>query len=145
MDEAVRKRIEEAIPWVITHYPRKSGCGPAESRFEHWGSLSHNPAGLAVCATVLTRLLLGEAPVEAVAAHLCTVLAALPKTGGGVRPIACGSVLRRIAGKAACRALSDEMTAAAARVSTRSGGPAAVRCSTRRSKWQLNSGPEARS
>ena len=29
-----------------------------------------------------------------------------------MRPIACGSVLRRIAGKAACRALSDEMTKA---------------------------------
>ena len=52
VDEAVRKRIEEAIPWVIAHHPRKSGSGPADSRFEHWATLNHSRTGVEVCATV---------------------------------------------------------------------------------------------
>ena len=62
---------------------------------------------------MLTRLLLNEAPAPAVAAHLGAALAALPKPSGGVRPIAVGSVLRRLAAKAVCKAFSDELRAAA--------------------------------
>ena len=64
----VRQRVEDAVPWVITHFPKRSGCGPTDSRFEHWATLKHDDDGMALAAKVLVRLLLGEAPTDAVAA-----------------------------------------------------------------------------
>eukprot|EP00959_Pyramimonas_sp_CCMP1952_P133521 2792201-Pyramimonas_sp.AAC.1 len=45
-------------------------------------------------------------------ANLGTRLVALRKRNGGVRPIACGSVLRRLAAKAACDVFSDDIKSA---------------------------------
>jgi len=59
------------------------------------------------------RFLSAEAPPDFVAFHLCAALHAIPKPAGGVRPIACGSMLRRIAAKAVTRAFGDELRKAA--------------------------------
>ena len=95
------------------HFPRKSPPGPTGSRFEHWGTLRHSDEGRRLAAVVLTRLLLTEAPPAAVAAHLSAALAALAKPAGGVRPVAVGSVLRRIVTKAVCKAFAPELRDAA--------------------------------
>ena len=102
--EEWRQNIAAAIPKVITHYPSMSGPGPAGSRFEHWATLQERPDGLADAGEAFGRLLLGEVPAEILDAHLGGRLLAAQKPGGaGVRPLACGSVLRRIAAKAVCK------------------------------------------
>ena len=95
---------------AILAHPRHSGTGPASARFEHWASLEYHPEGLEAAGCVLTRLLAGEAPAAAVAAHLSATVVALPKRAGGVRPVACGSVLRRLAARGACLALNTIST-----------------------------------
>ena len=57
-------------------------------------------------------MLAGEAPAAAVAAHLSATVVALPKRAGGVRPVACGSVLRRLAARGACLALKEDIATA---------------------------------
>ena len=117
-------RVPDAIARAIPRSPRRSGPGPLGSRFEHWHSLRLVPRGLSSAGVVLTRLLLGEAPEGAVAAHLGASLAALPKKDGGVRPIACGSVLRRLAARGVCSAFHDELRTAAGPLQFAVGRPA---------------------
>ncbi len=111
-----RLKLREGIKWAIQHHPRKSGTGPSDSRFEHWRSVALSAQGLEAASIALSRLLLGEAPSAATEAHLAASLIALPKLRdgqqAGVRPIACGSVLRRLAARGACHAFSDEIAAA---------------------------------
>ena len=76
---AVRDKIANKVAAAITSHPRRSGTGPADSRFEHWATLRDNPEGLDAAGTVLVRLLVGEAPRDAIEAHLGAVLVALPK------------------------------------------------------------------
>ncbi len=109
---ALRDRIEQGVRECIPRAPRCSAPGPSDSRFEHWSTLAANPAGLAAAGVVLTRFMFGEAPAAAISANLSAVLYALPKPDGGVRPIACGSVIRRLAAKGVCRALASELAAA---------------------------------
>ena len=56
---------------------------------------------------VLARLLFGESPVDTLRAHLGGRLVALKKADGGVRPLSCGSILRRIVARAACKVEAD--------------------------------------
>jgi len=107
-----REKIEQGVRTCLPRTPRFSAPGPSGSRFEHWSTLAANPDGLAAAGVVLTRFILGEAPEAAISANLSAVLYALPKPGGGVRPIACGSVIRRLAAKGACYALADKLAKA---------------------------------
>ena len=94
------------------------------SRFEHWKILRFHKEGLRSAGVVLARLLVGLAPEGAVRAHLGASLVALPKKDGGIRPIACGSVLRRLAAKGVCIACKDELRAAAGDYQFAIGRPA---------------------
>eukprot|EP00973_Karenia_brevis_P047955 6655163-Karenia_brevis.AAC.1 len=58
---------------------------------------------------VVVRFLLGELPADFLEANLGARLIAARKPDGGVRPLACGSVLRRLAARAACRVLQREL------------------------------------
>ena len=109
---ARRESLEAAISKCILQAPKLSGPGPTDSRFEHWEVLRENPAGLRAAATVLARLILGELPAEAHKAHLAGRLVGIPKSCGGVRPLACGSVARRLATKGACLAFGEDLSAA---------------------------------
>jgi len=109
LDPGTRQRIEDKVAAAITFHPRRSGTGPADSRFEHWATLRENVDGLDAAGVVLVRLLVGEALADAIEAHLGAVLVALPKRAGGIRPIACGSVLRRLAARAVCLAFASEL------------------------------------
>lgn len=106
-----RAALEAQVQQGIRHFPRISGPGPLGSRFEHWASLSLRQDGLAAAGVVLTRWLLGEAPDAALRAHAAGRLLALEKAGGGTRPLVCGSVVRRLAAKAAAQAAASELRA----------------------------------
>ena len=64
-----------------------------------------------LAAELLVRLIEGKASPAVVAAHLSAQVAGHPKPKDteGVRPLAIGSVLRRIALKAVCLAFSDDL------------------------------------
>ena len=107
-----RSVVAKSIQECIRRFPRMSGAGPAGSRFEHWGTLKDREDGMEAAGDVLARLLLGEVSSGMMEAHLSSRLIALRKQNGGVRPVACGSVLRRIAGKGACKAMKSKLQAA---------------------------------
>ena len=74
--------------------------------------MRYHEEGLRAAGVVLARLLLGEAPDDAVRAHLSGRLIAMRKPNGKLRPLACGSVLRRLAAKGVCRPMATELRAA---------------------------------
>ena len=81
-----------------------------------------------MAAEVLVRLIEGRAPPAIVAAHLSAQVAGHPKPNDpeGVRPLAIGSVLRRIALKAVCQAFSADLCDASGPMQFavgRAGGP----------------------
>ncbi len=125
-----REKVEQGVRACLPRTPRCSAPGPSGSRFEHWATLSANSSGLTAAGVVLTRFLLGEAPATAIAANLSAVLYAIPKSAGGgiedarYRPIACGSVIRRLAAKGACFALADELRTAVGPLQFAVGRPA---------------------
>ena len=104
-----REKIQVAVGWALAHGRRKSGTGPNDARYEHWFPLASTDRGLTAAGVVLTRLLLSEAPAEAVHANLSATVHARAKPDGGRRPIACGGVMRRLAAKAVCHAFKDEL------------------------------------
>ena len=88
LSSATRQWDEEKVAAAITSHTRRSGTGPADARFEHWATLRENADGLQAARVVLVRFLAGEAPADAVHAHLGALLVAFPKRTGGIRPIA---------------------------------------------------------
>ena len=101
--DAWRAAVVEAVPRCVVKFPRGSGAGPSGSRFERWGSLRDHDEGMKAAGEVLARLLVGEVSEGMLQAHLSGRIIALKKKGGGIRPVSCGSVLRRIAGRATCQ------------------------------------------
>ncbi|CAK0868110.1 unnamed protein product [Prorocentrum cordatum] len=85
-------------------YPRHSGPGLSGARFEHWAVLRGHEEGTQALTQVLVLILEGRAPEQAMRAILAGRLLPLLKPGGGVRPLACGETLRRMAAKAATAA-----------------------------------------
>ena len=81
-----------------------------------------------LAAELLVLLIEGRAPAVIVAAHLSAQVAGHPKPNDseGARPLAIGSVLRRIALKAVCQAFSDDIREASGLMQFeigRAGGP----------------------
>lgn len=52
---------------------------------------------------------MGEAPPDVIKAHSVGQALALQKPGGGIRPLCCGSVVRRLGARAACKAFSADL------------------------------------
>ena len=91
-------------------------------------TLRNSDEGLELAAELLVRLIEGRAPAFIVAAHLSAQVAGHPKPNDpdGVRPLAIGSVPRRIALKAVCQAFSDDLRKASGPMQFaigRAGGP----------------------
>jgi len=112
IDDELRGKLVAAAERSIRHFPRRSSPGPNGSRFEHWGCLAHDASALRVGAAVVVCFLLGEVPDEALRANLGARLVALRKPNGGVRPIAMGSTLRRLAVRAACLVVKEHVAGA---------------------------------
>ena len=108
----LREELKTAVCRAIQRFPRRSSLGPNGSRFEHWGLLKADSEALGLAAEDMVGFLLGECPPGALHANLWARLTALVKTGGGVRPLAAGSVLRRLAAKGACAVFKDAFSGA---------------------------------
>ena len=115
VDEELRAQLTAAAVRSIRRFPRRSSPGPNGSRFEHWGCLTHDALALQRVAEVLVCFLLGEFPEDALRANLAGRLVALRKPNGGVRPLAMGSVMRRLAARAACAVVKERVGEAVGR------------------------------
>lgn len=121
---------------AINSFPPSSSAGldgirPAHLRFLVSRSTSEAGARLLTALTMVTNLALsGQIPDFAAEAFYGASLIALRKKDGGLRPIAIGSVYRRIAAKVAVSCVSSrigaELRPAQLGVATRSGCEAAV-------------------
>ena len=73
-------------------------------RWEHWRVVLASPTALTALHEVLLRVADGNLPESAARVLAASKLTALRKPGGGVRPIAAPSLLRRLAGRSLVRA-----------------------------------------
>ena len=127
---------EADVMKTINSFPPSSSAGRDGMRPAHLRSLlSKHTAEAGACLltalTALTNLALsGRLPECAVPAFFGASLIALRKKDGGLRPIAVGSVYRRIAGKvtatAVSRAIGTQLRPAQHGVATRNGCEVAV-------------------
>ena len=96
---------------VLRRTPKGSGSALGGGRWEHWRVLLAVPSALDALHEVLARVASGDMPGEVAAALALSKVLGLSKPDGGVRPIAVPSLLRRLAGKALCRACKDSLSA----------------------------------
>ena len=114
---AVRHISFEAVFSAIRSFPNGSAGGPDGLRPQHLRDLtgpSANEGGhrLITALTSFTKLVLeGRTPPSIRPAFFGASLIALKKKGGGFRPIAVGSTLRRLVAKVASGAVRAEMSA----------------------------------
>ena len=109
MDEETLNKLIHEVTSAIRKAPKRSGPGPNGSRFEHWQTLLDDAGALEANARVAVLLLLGGLPDSYTTANLGARLLALRKKNGRIRPVACGSVVRRLAAKAACAVFQEEI------------------------------------
>ena len=64
---------------------------------------------LDAASKVVVLFLVGDLPQECIKANLGARLIVLRKKNGTLRPVACGSVIRRLAARAACEEWKDEI------------------------------------
>ncbi|KAK3268450.1 hypothetical protein CYMTET_23049 [Cymbomonas tetramitiformis] len=83
--------------------PVASGPGCSQLRFEHIGVIFGRGDGLPAIKHACQQLVEDRVPAGVLPWLMGARLVALLKPGGGVRPIACGESLRRLAGKVVCR------------------------------------------
>ncbi len=108
----LREQLQGAAAKALRRFPRRSSPGPNGSRFEHWGVLTSDEAALREGIDLIVDFLLGECPAEALQANLGARLLGLRKPTGRLRPLALGSVVRRLAARAACTVLKPHLAGA---------------------------------
>jgi hypothetical protein len=108
--ELLRESFEE----VMRNLPRASSPGPSQLRWEHLSTMYTSGAGDLLFA-FCSQLVAGDLPLEARpwfgGARLVAMLKDVDEdgrpiptaSGGGVRPIAMGEVLRKLVGKVVCK------------------------------------------
>ena len=100
---------------VVRSFPSDSAGGPDGFRPDHFKDLTSKATGQA--GTSLTEALVdlcnlileGRVPSEVCPVLFGASLVALNKKGGGIRPIAVGSVFRRMVGRLGCLAIAEEL------------------------------------
>ena len=107
--EEFRQELLSAARQGLTKHPKRSSPGPSGARFEHWATLAADEDATSLGAELLVDFLLGHCPADALRANLGARLVALNKKDGGIRPVAMGSVMRRLAARAACKVLKDSV------------------------------------
>ena len=108
---AVPEFSAELVTYAVRGFRRGSAPGPTGLRPDHLREAlgtAHSDEVAAHLATLCQLLARGEAP-EALAVHFAGArLHALPKKGGGVRPVAVGETLRRLVAKLLCEQVRDD-------------------------------------
>ena len=115
LSEDFRQKLLVAIQKGFSRFPKRSSPGANGSRFEHWGVVACDEEACQAAAAFILDLLVGDCPEEALRANLGARLMALRKPDGGVRPVAMGSVFRRLGARAACSVLKESVPAAVGR------------------------------
>ncbi len=95
--------------------PRGSGAAVGGGRWEHWRAVLASPSALTALHEVLLRVATGCLPEEVATALALSKLTALRKPGGGIRPIAAPSLLRRLAGRLLVRTRKEKLAEALGR------------------------------
>ena len=109
---------------ILRRTPKGSGAAVGGGRWEHWRVVLASPAALDALYEVACRVASGDVPECAAEVLAVSKLTALNKPGGGVRPIAAPSLLRRLAGRALCGTWKKEVAAALGRHQFAVGVPA---------------------
>ncbi|CAK0863374.1 unnamed protein product [Prorocentrum cordatum] len=100
----LRRDVEECLRGHWRKVPQGAGAGPQGDAFKHWQPLAHAAGRGEATARVLATLAGGDAPMEALTLALAGRLLGLAKKDDGARVLACGSVPRRLVGRAVCKA-----------------------------------------
>jgi len=92
--------------------PRGSGAALGGGRWEHWRCVLSSSSAVTALYDVLLRVASAQLPASAAEALALSKLTPLRKPGGGVRPIAAPSLLRRLAGRLLVSTRKQELAAA---------------------------------
>jgi len=92
--------------------PRGSGAALGGGRWEHWRCVLSSPSAVTAFHEVLLRVASAKLPASAAEALALSKLTPLRKPGGGVRPIAAPSLLRRLAGRLLASTRKQELASA---------------------------------
>lgn len=103
--DAFVERVGHRVAKSFRKYPRKSGTGPAGSRFEHWQAVGEDEVLSEQMGHLLARLAVDVLPPEVSSALLSAKLNGIRKSSGGVRVLGCGGVIRRMVFKQVAREL----------------------------------------
>ena len=88
---------------ALSSAPATSAPGPSGLRFAHLQAFREHPRALAYLGAICDRIADGNVPESAVALLALTKLTPLLKDGGGIRPVAGGECLRKLAARALVR------------------------------------------
>ena len=105
----LRERLLAEAHKQLKRWPARAAAGQSGSRFEHWGAVTLDTVSWEATAQVVVMFALGECSQDFLRAHLGARVFALRKPNGKLRPVACGSVLRRLAARAACAAFREDI------------------------------------
>ncbi|KAK3267241.1 hypothetical protein CYMTET_24196 [Cymbomonas tetramitiformis] len=94
---------EAAVETECRQMPVASGPGCSQLRFEHLSAIFGAGDGVPAIQHACEQIVSNKVPAEILPWLMGARLIALLKPGGGVRPIASGEVLRRLAGEVVCR------------------------------------------
>jgi hypothetical protein len=97
---------EDAMEAELRALPVASGGGVTQLRFEHL-DVVRRCAGTAPFMHACQLLVNNDVPDSVLAWLMGARLLALQKPNGGIRPIACGEVLRRLTNKVVCRQMKE--------------------------------------
>ena len=103
--EAISTHIEH----ILSHAPKHRGPGPAGERYEHYGIVSANPPALQALTRVLTYLATAKVDPDTLNALSSARIIPLLKPNGRIRPIACGTIPRRIIAAAIAKQITPQI------------------------------------
>ena len=90
------QQIHYNITHILKHHPKHRGAGPAGDRYEHYAIVYKSPIALQTMSDTLTLLATNNVPQSTLDAIASARLIPLLKPNNKIRPIACGTILRRV-------------------------------------------------
>ena len=103
------KAIHLNIMHTLEHHPKHRGPGPAGERYEHYAIVYKDPSALDALTNTLTLLASNNVPQDTLNAIASARVIPLLKPNGKIRPIACGTILRRIVTSAITKLITPQL------------------------------------
>ena len=127
---------------VLHRTAKGSGAALGGGRWEHWRILLVSPSAVEALHELVCRVATGDVPTATAGALALSKLIGLNKPGGGVRPIAAPSLLRRLSGRAFCCACKDNIGSLLGRIQYAVGVPAGTECLAHTARVLSESDPD---